>query len=380
MYRNFAFALLGLALLSPVRAAAQEQEILNLLYGSGVHAYFNGDYRQAHEDLTTVIERGTEDPRPYYFRALAHLQLGRPDEARDDMNRGAKLEAEDVDGFYPVSRSLERIQGRERLLLERYRVKARLAELQRRKALEKKIYERRQTRRGDVLREQIPRLTLEGEVATDVPDEGEATADLPAAKEKKTATTEPKSPEDPFGTEPEKPTATEPSDPDDPFASEPEKKEPAAADNPFGEPAAPEKKEPAGGADDPFGEPEDKAKEPAGADNPFGEPEPEKKKPAEAGADNPFGEPVGGEKEKMKADGADIQPGDLEENPFSDDNAVDGAEKPAEKAGEDDNPFGGGAAEPEAKGAEEPAAEPAEKPENTDDDDNPFGEEDDPFG
>lgn len=112
--------------------SAQVLETLPLArtYGSGVHAYFCGDYDRSYEDLTAAIEAGSQDPRARYFRGLAALRIGRLDEAEADFAEGADLEARALGGW-SVSRSLERVQGHDRLRLERYRARARVAAHQR---------------------------------------------------------------------------------------------------------------------------------------------------------------------------------------------------------------------------------------------------------
>lgn len=113
-------------------ASAQVVENLPLArtYGSGVHAFFCGDYDRSYEDLTAAIEAGSQDPRARYFRGLAALRLGRLDEAEADFAAGADLETRALGGW-PVSRSLERVQGHDRLRLERHRARARVAAHQR---------------------------------------------------------------------------------------------------------------------------------------------------------------------------------------------------------------------------------------------------------
>jgi len=113
-------------------ASAQVLETLPLArtYGSGVHAYFCGDYDRSYEDLTAAIEAGSQDPRARYFRGLAALRIGRLDEAEADFAEGADLEARALGGW-SVSRSLERVQGHDRLRLERHRARARVAAHQR---------------------------------------------------------------------------------------------------------------------------------------------------------------------------------------------------------------------------------------------------------
>lgn len=108
-----------------------EDRSLARSYGSGVHAYFANDYQRAYDDLALVIEAGSGDPRAWYFRGLAASKLGRLDEAEADFATGAEREAAAV-GDWPVSRSLERVQGHDRLALERHRIRARVVELQQR--------------------------------------------------------------------------------------------------------------------------------------------------------------------------------------------------------------------------------------------------------
>lgn len=124
-------------------------------YGDGVHAYFAGDYDRAYEDLTQAIEAGTVDPRAYYFRGLAALRQGRSDEAEADFTTGAERESAGI-GAWPVSRSLERIQGPDRLRLERHRVRARVALLQRQREAEGRRYSQIEAAQPDVLRRRRP--------------------------------------------------------------------------------------------------------------------------------------------------------------------------------------------------------------------------------
>jgi hypothetical protein len=103
-----------------------EDPAVAAVYGKGVHAYYAGGYQQSFDSLSRVVKLGTRDPRVYYFRGLAALQLSRRDEAVADFTKGAELEAEGW-SVRTVSRSLERVQGADRLLLERSRQATRLA-------------------------------------------------------------------------------------------------------------------------------------------------------------------------------------------------------------------------------------------------------------
>ena len=139
-------------------AAAQptiESLPLAAAYGDGVHAFFAGDFDRAYEDLSQAIEAGTTDPRAYYFRGLAALRQGRSDEAEADFTEGATRESSGL-GAWPVARSLERIQGPDRLRLERHRTRARVALLQRQRAAELERYSQIEAAQPDVLRKRRP--------------------------------------------------------------------------------------------------------------------------------------------------------------------------------------------------------------------------------
>lgn len=125
------------------------------IYGTGVHAYFAGDYPRAYDDLSQAIEAGTEDPRTWYFRGLAASKLGRFDEAEADFSAAAVKEAQAV-ADWRVSRALERIQGRDRLQLERHRMRARMANLQRRIRADERRYDENQAQQPEVRRRVRP--------------------------------------------------------------------------------------------------------------------------------------------------------------------------------------------------------------------------------
>ena len=112
-------------------AQADEPLAVSSSYGSGVHAYFDGNYQAAYDALTAAIEAGTLDPRAYYYRGLASIKLGKiDDEINGDFAEGASRETVGRGGI-SVSRSLERVQGRDRQRLEQYRRRARVAAVQR---------------------------------------------------------------------------------------------------------------------------------------------------------------------------------------------------------------------------------------------------------
>jgi tetratricopeptide (TPR) repeat protein len=112
--------LLGLLAVSQT-ATGQENDILSRIYGSGVHAYHNRDYTQAHAKFSTAIDGGSMDPRAYYFRGLTYQKLGRAEQAQRDFARAADLELRDGDLADVVSRALTRVQGPGRHALETVR-------------------------------------------------------------------------------------------------------------------------------------------------------------------------------------------------------------------------------------------------------------------
>ena len=252
MVRNIVFVLLAGGLVSLCAATASAGDaVLGQEYGSGVHAFFTGDNIAAHERLTAAINGGTKDPRAFYFRGLVYLKLGRGPEATIDFRRGAELESKDLNRFYNVGKSLERVQGGARIELERYRVEARMAALEEAERIRKARYEAIRREEARVLRDQalaapkkpielVPTTPAEEDNPFAVPEE-----DNPfAVPEKKPADEPSDNEENPFADEPteedDKPADEEKPTPDDPFADEPEEK--PAPDDPFAD--EPEEKKP----------------------------------------------------------------------------------------------------------------------------------------
>ncbi len=155
MFRSSARAACGLTLalivVSQAPAAAQEA-VLAEFYGRGVHQYFAGNASQAVSDLTAAINGGTKDPRAFYFRALAEMRQGRQAIAQTDLQKGAALESADINQFYPVGKSLERVQGASRMTIERYRTIARAEAFQRQQRRDATRYEEHRRAELRVLR------------------------------------------------------------------------------------------------------------------------------------------------------------------------------------------------------------------------------------
>jgi len=192
--------------------------------GDGIHAFHAGDFDRAYDELTNAIEAGTDDPRSYYFRGLAALRLGRASEAEADFTTGADRELA-TGSVRRVSLSLERVQGADRLTLERFRARARLGALQREREYHGRRYSTIEDASTDVRRRRRPEdirpelIAPRGRTIDDLPAAGAEEMPAPAGK------------------------AASPAKPGRKPAKEPEEmEEPAAeSDDPFGDEPAPRK-------------------------------------------------------------------------------------------------------------------------------------------
>jgi len=173
---------LGAALVGSVSVAGEfngtEPVAVRDAIGGGIHAYHAGDFDRAYDDLTNAIGAGTDDPRSYYFRGLAALRLGRTSEAEADFTTGADRELS-TGSIRRVSQSLERVQGHDRLTLERFRARARLGALQREREVYGRRYSTIEDATSDVRRRRRPEDVRRELV---VPQELPATNRLPSAE------------------------------------------------------------------------------------------------------------------------------------------------------------------------------------------------------
>jgi len=186
--------------------------------GGGIHAFHAGDFTLAYDEFSSAVEAGSTDPLAYYYRGLSALRLGRTDEAAADFATGAEREALDG-GLRRVSRTLERVQGPDRITLEKYRQRARLAGLQQDQEAVSRRYSAIDDAGSEVLRRRRPEGIRRGIV---VPSQGQAAGvgegieevpSPPAVPQRAKPKPKPKP-------EPE-PEATPMNDSDDPFADEP---------------------------------------------------------------------------------------------------------------------------------------------------------------
>jgi len=334
MSRSVFFLVAAWGILSSAPLMAQDA-VLTQIYGNGVHAYFNQDYLKAHQLLTTAIDGHSQDPRCYYFRGLALIKLGRPQDAESDFQQGAKLEsASDSARSYSVARALERVQGSDRSTLEQYRIEARMTVL-------KKLEDERRVKYEEGLKEQRTFLQQQSESgpAKTVGQPAGVKPEVPGEAAKPAGTVPPANP---FSTGDEGKAGTLKPDAVKPGAVKPD----GAV-----EPVKPDATKPAGG--DPFGDASGAAKPAVSAEMPEAT-----KAAAPAGAVKP---------DAAKPDAAD---------PFGD----AGAAKPAVPAAKPDavkpdaaDPFGdAGGAKPATPAAKPDAVKPdASKPADGGD---PFGD------
>ncbi len=225
-----ALLLLALAIAAPSARPSLAGDMPPALatgYGNGVHAYNEGDYQCSYDELSRVIEAGSNDPRVFYFRGLAALKLGRTDEADADFQQGANLEADGVGGR-AVSRALERIQGCDRLKLEQFRSQARVSAVQRDREAIRQRYSDIYEAEPEVLRRRRPEPVEPVPAPAAKETKPEAEAEAPAEE----ATEEPAAePAEESAEEAAEEPADEPADTSDPFGDAPAAEEEAPAED-----------------------------------------------------------------------------------------------------------------------------------------------------
>jgi|GEM_PF-6344476 len=105
-------------------AFSADAHSLETLYGEGVYAFNNKDYATAVRVFNTMESQGSADPRGYFYRGLSQFRLGNQDMAAKDYDYAASLELSQAGRPYSVPKALEKIQGRERLSIEKFRREA----------------------------------------------------------------------------------------------------------------------------------------------------------------------------------------------------------------------------------------------------------------
>ena len=137
-------------------AAQVKGNRLNERYSQGLHAYYAGEWEAAHSAFSEVIKAGFQNPCCYYFRGMVSYQQGDKQSAQQDFQAGAAREANAIRQKFPISKALERVQGGARVMIERARLQARLAVVQKRLTREKQRYEALVRNEAKVVRKAAP--------------------------------------------------------------------------------------------------------------------------------------------------------------------------------------------------------------------------------
>ena len=119
---NRGFALFFFVILMGAGAAfAQSNPEAVQLYGQGVHQFNMNRYAEAIAYFDQAEGMETQDPRVFFYRGLSHYRLGDQAAAVADYEKAAAMEQTVAGRSYSVPKALERVQGPERSVIERYR-------------------------------------------------------------------------------------------------------------------------------------------------------------------------------------------------------------------------------------------------------------------
>ncbi len=112
----------GLLLLTvSVLRAAESAEEASALYSEGIHHFFNGQYGEAEKEFTKASNLQTSHPAYYFFIGLCRYRAGNLSGAEEAYRLGAVAELTKSGRSVDVGSHLRRIQGEERVFLERIR-------------------------------------------------------------------------------------------------------------------------------------------------------------------------------------------------------------------------------------------------------------------
>lgn len=136
----FFVALLLTAFGIPANSAEPAVLEASTAYNSGYHLFFNGQFPEAQQMFEQA--RGLDENQPLYcyYLGLSLLRQGREAEGTDFLRMAAQLEQTPEGRLIDVGTGLERIQGAERLSIEKIRKEARLQWQEKEKARQKALY------------------------------------------------------------------------------------------------------------------------------------------------------------------------------------------------------------------------------------------------
>jgi len=145
--------LVGTALIASTLTVDDEADHV---YGKGVHAFFDRDYEGAVTILLQAEEMESIDPRPYYFLGLAYLRQKKTEQADQYFRQAARLEYSGrAHRDYGTAESLRRIQGEERLRIEKIRSEERTNAQKREQQLQEARYGKENAAGRENLRQQL---------------------------------------------------------------------------------------------------------------------------------------------------------------------------------------------------------------------------------
>jgi tetratricopeptide (TPR) repeat protein len=105
----------------PTPAPATDPDLAEKLFSSGLQLYYAGKHADAEEQLAAAALQNARDARILYFLGLTRVAQGKTDAADADFRRAVELERRKLPESSEVSAALERIQGPDRQIINRYR-------------------------------------------------------------------------------------------------------------------------------------------------------------------------------------------------------------------------------------------------------------------
>ena len=147
-------SLFGVVLAADIAVVAGESDHI---YGKGVHAFFDQNYEEAITILSQAEEMKSNDPRVYYFLGLAYLRQKKTEQADQCFEKAAQMEYSGRSiRDYEISESLRRIQGIERLRIEKIRTAERINAQKREQQIREARYGTENAAGREALRQSSP--------------------------------------------------------------------------------------------------------------------------------------------------------------------------------------------------------------------------------
>ncbi len=116
--KGLSFLVANHPLLKQVNADPASAEVL---YWQGVGLYFEHDYADAERLLTRSVEASNQNALAHYFQGLARLKQGKTGIAYKSFESGARVERAGKPGEDAIALALERVQGKDRVILGWFR-------------------------------------------------------------------------------------------------------------------------------------------------------------------------------------------------------------------------------------------------------------------